>query len=386
MIDDPEIRKWIGWAAWGLYGLLCVPIMYVAILLLTTFETGFARAMALGLVLPFASPLLVLSLRPLSLSRWSRCGMIAVVNLMVFFSLISAVPSGETPPDSEISQVFLSDYRHPRWSLLNILPELEQLNLAHLINRRFGPITWLRNAWWLDESVIPIYRSLRERPEYVSLGSVTRYTLLSARGGPYWAGHVYRCVPGSATDERLPVVIAVHGMGGNSKAFLHTWEQFSSENDCIVLCPSFGIGVGHQYRIDEALEAFETVRRHAVTDLPGDPERVYLAGWSAGGFGVCAAARANPTAYEGLIFISPAIDVAALCDPRFVAAWEQSPILCVTGSDDPLTSPEMLQANVQQLRAAGLRIHPVAIPDEDHDLLFNAPEKVYSEIRNWLHP
>jgi predicted esterase len=186
-------------------------------------------------------------------------------------------------------------------------------------------------------------------------------------------------VPPHAADERLPVLIVLHGFGGNHKAYPLAFEEFGVRNRFIVLCPSYGFGF---YR-DGWPDAMERIRAYAQRTLAADPARIFLLGYSNGGIGVFTAMAVRPTSYAGMILVS-AVNRMDLLTPEIRAEWGERPILCLSGGKDDRISEDYIAAGVGRFRKVGLRVTWHSYPEEDHFLIFSERRDIADRIRAWM--
>jgi len=108
--------------------------------------------------------------------------------------------------------------------------------------------------------------------------------VIDGPGGPlpirvYW--------PAAVSDAPLPVVVFIHG-GGWSVGDLDTYDGFARRHvigaDAIVVSIDYRLAPEHPYpaAVDDAWAATQWVAQHAA-ELGGDPDRLAVAGDSAGG-------------------------------------------------------------------------------------------------------
>ncbi len=379
--NDPSWLQHVSRWLWIPCGLLIVAGLLVGGALFFIFETFAGRSIA-ALIFTIAC-IPASALFAVEKSRRRRFVPVATtggLGLLLFALIILSAPTGTPDSTSTINQVFLRDYDFPRFSPFNILPEIDQYKLGFIVGPRLGMLRGQKEARRLSELLLPLYREMEQRPEYCALGSVSRYTLAQLWGGTFDVGHVYQYVPQASTESRLPVMIALHGFGGNNKAYLAIWEKFGIRNTYIVLCPSFGFGSWGGGGSD----AVERVRQYAIEKLNGDPDRIFLAGYSNGSLGVSRTIAVHPEHYAGAIFISPAIDTHVLNSAPFLKAWGNRPILCVTGTADGRISESSVSSNMESLKGLGLHCDYKVYPQEDHFLMFEPDGQCFREIERWL--
>ncbi len=365
---------------WIPCGLLIAAGIAAGGALFLIFETVTGRGIAMLIVTTACIPASVLFAVEKSRRRLVPLAVSGGLGLLMFALIMFSAPAGTPDSTSTINQVFLRNYNFPHFSPFNLLPEIDQYKLGFVLSPRLGVLRYEAEAKRLSELFLPRYREMEKRPEYRALGSVSRYTLAELWGGSFDAGHVYQYVPAASAETRLPVIIALHGFGGNNKAYLYTWEQFGIRNKYIVLCPSFGFGFWRNGGSD----AIERVRKYAIEKLSGDPDRIFLAGYSNGSLGVSRTIASHPEHYSGAVFISPAIDMNALDSEQFLKAWGTRPVLCLTGGADARISERVVSMNMEALKGNGVRCTYKAYPNEDHFLMFETNGICFPDIEQWL--
>jgi predicted esterase len=357
---------------------LALPILAVGLI----FETWRGRLALVPLLAAVALPPALLSLacrtdrRARDFAASSVLGAIALVSLAAVFL---AAPPGHAEQGAPAQQVFLTDHRFHRCSPFNLIPELDQMKMGVVLGPALGLLQDREEARRLTDIVLPLEREAEARPDFRQMGSVAGWTLAENWGGEFDAGHLYQYVPAHPAGERLPVLIVLHGFGGNHKAYPLAFEEFGARNRFIVLCPSYGFGF---YR-DGWLEAMDRVRAYALRDLGADPARLFLLGYSNGGIGVFKAAAARPGDYAGMVLLSAVLRLE-LFTPDVRAAWGERPILCLSGGRDGRISPEYTSDGVDKLRALGLHVTAHSYPEEDHFLIFSQRRDLADRIRAWM--
>ena len=334
--------------------------------------------------LALPNPLLALAYRtegrrrPLAASIF--LGAIGIISMAAAFL---AAPSGRGEPGSPIQQAILTDGRFPRFSLFNLLPDVDQTKLGIVFGPLAGILQGRDEARRIAQTILPLERAAEDRPEYRKLGSISGWTLAENWEGTFDVGHLYQFVPAHAKEEHLPLLVVLHGFGGNHKAYPLAFEEFGARNKFLVLCPSYGMG----FYGDGCLDALERVRAYAVGTLGADPQRIYLLGYSNGGIGVFKAAAAHPDRYAGMILVSAAFR-PDFFTPEARAAWGERPVLSFSGGQDRRMPLEYIQDNEAELRHLGFRVSSHSYPDEDHFLIFSRRQDIADRIVAWTkgHP
>jgi acetyl esterase len=137
---------------------------------------------------------------------------------------------------------------------------------------------------------------------------------LSTATGPSWV-RVYRPVP---TDDPLPVIAYFHG-GGWVLMGIETHDRIcrrlANATGAVVVSVDYRLAPEHRFpaALDDCFAVTEWLADHAGR-LGGDPQRLVVAGDSAGGnlaAAVALRARAAGPALRGQVLVYPACDAAA---------------------------------------------------------------------------
>lgn len=265
--------------------------------------------------------------------------------------------------------------------MANLVPEMDQLLLATYVVPAMDRLMDERNTKELRGQVQAVYGEMRASPEFERLGSVLNLTYRDIFLGERPAGHFYEYIPGGAVQGRMPVFIFLHGSLGNFKGYLWVWKRMADEYGFAIVAPTFGVG---NWGAAGGEEAIERARLYCASHPRMDPSRIYLAGLSNGGLGVCLGARRSPDSYRGLLFISPVLDTAMLLAEPFSAAWRDKPILVLHGAADNRIPIAYVKGAVDQLRRSHLRVESQFYDDQTHFLFFTIRDKVREQIGSWM--
>ncbi len=195
----------------------------------------------------------------------------------------------------------------------------------------------------------------------------------------------YRLVipPGApAEPEGFPVVVALHGAGGNEHMFVEAYgagrlADLAVQDGFVLLSPS----TIHFAQRPGALEAL----LEAVEDqVPVDRSRVFLVGHSMGAGAAWATTLRDPGAVRGVVCIAGPCGAGA--PPREPDRGEgtaatRPPLLVVAGALDPLSPPARLEAAAAQARDAGWEVKLRTRENEGHTLIVG---EVIDDVVAWL--
>jgi len=187
-------------------------------------------------------------------------------------------------------------------------------------------------------------------------------------------GHFFAYSPERDPGECLPLLLALHGHGGNPLIWLASWKPLADRLGLIVVSPSFGYGQW-EHR-DAASCLLKTVA--AARELYSVNDRLYIAGISQGACGVTrAAAVLKP---DGLIYMSPTMEAKRL-EP---ATIPRVPVLVFQGGADVNVRPASVDEAVASLSSIGFDVEYHRIDKEDHFLRFRSQINVDDTISAWL--
>jgi predicted esterase len=194
-------------------------------------------------------------------------------------------------------------------------------------------------------------------------------------------GHYFLAVPPDASSQRpAPLVVFLHGSGGNFQAFPAWLAPFAAKRGIATAYPTWGYG---DWQTPDAATRVAEVIDHAAATAPIDPKRVVLCGLSAGAVGAVSVQAALPGRFRGVALISGApfrtLDGAA----RTGTPW-----YLVHGQRDGHLPFQRSVDLARTLREAG---SPVTFDEQryvefDHALLLVRHDEVFGGILDWAAP
>jgi poly(3-hydroxybutyrate) depolymerase len=166
------------------------------------------------------------------------------------------------------------------------------------------------------------------------------------KDGPafYWL----RKPAGYGAGQMPPLVIVLHGTDDTARQMVDFWSARSTRVSSLIAAPQ---GVGPGWR-DSDTTIVRAMLKHLQGNLTYDPDRVLLAGFSAGGAMVCQ-----------LLYVEQAPVTAAAALANYVPPWltdeqvkarRQVPVFYAVGMAD--VNHERMREGLQRLRSAGGRV------------------------------
>jgi len=303
-------------------------------------------------------------------------GVLLPISLLLYLVPMLVAPNGGTG-DGRVRNCFLhGEGAFPRYSPWNVIPEIDQIavgiNLLRLRQVNAAEATRLRSL------VLPIYEAMDKDADFHALGSVIGMGYRELVRMEFRTGHYYLFLPETTSGEKLPCLIFLHGMGGNTKSCLWVLSQ---QTKCAVIAPTFGMG---NWDRPEGAEFIVEVAREVPATLPIDPERVFLMGYSNGAMGVTRAAIKAPGLFKGLIYLSPITEDELFSTKEFSTRSQDRRILFLHGGRDQRIPRSFVEGTAGLLKRLGFDVRLKVYDEEDHYLLFSQSEVVLGDIMEWM--
>lgn len=191
--------------------------------------------------------------------------------------------------------------------------------------------------------------------------------------------HCYTYRP-PGTDERLGLLVFLHGHGLNYLILLHALRPLCDELRMVLVSPTFGYG---NWEAPGGVEAIDRARRFAMEAFPIDPVRTVLAGFSQGGAGVSRGGAALAKEFAGLVFVSPTMELDVIGSEAFADGWRGRPVLVIQGERDHNVKPRSVTAAVEVMQSNGAVVTYHTDADAGHFLFFAQLVEVRRRIAAW---
>jgi poly(3-hydroxybutyrate) depolymerase len=205
------------------------------------------------------------------------------------------------------------------------------------------------------------------------------------RAGDYWRGvpagamlipaRVY--APPQVNDdnaEAMPLVIALHGAGGDENAFMDGYgagaiKRLADRHGFVVVAPSTYWVMLNPSSLDALVDSM-------AADYPIDRARVYLIGHSLGAIATEPILRRQARDVAGAVLIAGG--KAARGDDG-----KACPTLLVAGELDPVAPPHQVAGAAERAKASGLPVEFLLVRDAGH--IFVAGDALPQAVE-WLLP
>jgi polyhydroxybutyrate depolymerase len=184
--------------------------------------------------------------------------------------------------------------------------------------------------------------------------------------GTQYAYYVFS--PAACANRACPALLLAHGSGGSGTDLIGVWNDFASLNGIVLVGPTLALGSSQRTADVETKvpQLFPALVEDAKKNARIDSHRVYLFGYSAGGYTVFDAATLASTYFAaGSVF-------AAVVTPDYdwivQRAQRKTPIAIYLGDHDQFFSIEQGRRTRDLLASNGFPVHYVELVNQDHNL------------------
>jgi poly(3-hydroxybutyrate) depolymerase len=195
----------------------------------------------------------------------------------------------------------------------------------------------------------------------IAPGSVTEWRFPFAPTGASYPYLIY--TPTAWTkDRQMPVLLLIHGAGGNGAGMLGLWQAFAEKHGILIVAPTFPLDSVFETYVPQLYPALmDTVRAR----VHSDPKRVYIFGYSAGAYSTYDAATLASTSFAAAGVFAGIITPGY--DGIVAEAKRKTPVAIYIGDHDQFFSLTQTRRTRDLLSAAGFPVHYVEIAHQDHN-------------------
>ncbi len=304
--------------------------------------------------------------------------------LLITAGLALTSPNGRARDGARVQNRYSDGgWHYQRFALGALLPEIDQLHLGFTLMPAADSLFTMNQSRDLSGLTRAIYKELEADADFHALGSVMPDVYDDLWLHHSNRGHYFLYVPPNLDRTTpAPVLIFLHGAGGNFKAYTWLLSRVADERGMVVIAPSFGTG---SWDAEHGVHAVLAALNDAARAVPLDMDQVHLAGLSNGGLGVSYVAASDAgKLFRSLIFLSPVCDEAALGSKNFWLHWRDKPVLIVTGEKDNRVPLPYVLTCAKIMRSAGAKVDVSAYSNADHFLIFSHRDEFLEQLSAWV--
>jgi poly(3-hydroxybutyrate) depolymerase len=212
--------------------------------------------------------------------------------------------------------------------------------------------------------------------------------LVSSANAADFGRHSIRCdqrdmeyvayVPTATATAPLPVLVLLHGAGDQAENFAHAWKSLAQKKQIVLIAPQLPRDPTLEPQIPKILPCLvDDVRKQASLD----PRRVYLFGYSMGGY----------LAYDGALLDSDYFAAAAVhamgIDAQYASIVQRArrkiPIYISIGDRDQMVSLTQVRKTRDLLKKSGFPVQYQEILDHTHNY-YEMADIINSDVWHFL--
>jgi pimeloyl-ACP methyl ester carboxylesterase len=362
-----------------LWAIIALPLPMLLLFVARTFD---GRAIGMTGCLIGLFPPVFSFYRATKRKSWLRAVFIIILGFVALTSvIIIKARSKNAPPKPNAVEVNAQGEVRSlkRYSLGNLVPEADQLMMAYTLALFIDPLFTRSQAVPLKQSTAHLYDDMIYDPSFQMLNSALPGAAAEMMGFSQKNETVFLYIPpGMDRSKPHPLIVFLHGSGGNMKAYLWILARLADRLQIVIAAPNHGFGNWHQPDTEKRVaSAIAAATKHAVISN----DNIHLMGLSNGGLGVCQYTGRNQAhPLRTRILISPVFDT----DAFYKTVSEKAPMLVVTGARDDRITLSYVRQNIRTLKAAGVSPGLKTIPDANHFLFFSHHTQMIETLVLWL--
>lgn len=187
-------------------------------------------------------------------------------------------------------------------------------------------------------------------------------------------GEYYIYIPSSYTPDRpWPMVLALHGVGGNGYEQVMAWLKATTHNDeFIFAAPTYGSGFWWKEEPEKlVLSVLDKIKQDYHIDI----NSIYLTGFSSGGHGVWYMGIRYPW------FFAAIAPIAGECPlPSLLVNLKNVPVFIIHGAKDTVIAVEAARDASSRLK----RLHYNVVYKEMPELKHRFPAEEAGKVLDWF--
>ena len=366
------------------YFVTAPPLLMAAVFMLFIAETTSTILFSTAVTILLSLPAILLYYNQRILPK--RKVYISLGCILTAFSLISAsyflTASGRPlNQNSEIRSIFPGEDKYCRGSIANLVPEIDQFKFGSYTMPFVDSHIDYQKSKRLRALFMNVYGEMRQDENYHELGSVMNHAYKGLYSNSTPARHFYIYQPTTGRGKKVPLIVFLHGSGGNFKAYMWQLKSLAEKSGALVVAPSFGLG---QWDNEGAEEAVKQAVDYCTSSGDYSIGKKFLIGLSGGGSGVYRLGKSMADDFHGLGFISPVMYSAHADDDDLIERWNGKNMLVVSGKNDLRVPQQHVRFHCDALLngRVNIKIHWF---ESDHYLMYTEHWQEISRIfAEWI--
>jgi predicted esterase len=179
-----------------------------------------------------------------------------------------------------------------------------------------------------------------------------------------------------AQQQKAPLLIFLHGSGGNFKAYQHWFAAEASKKGIAMAFPSWGLGLWSPEKLNKRLEA---IIKDIQLKNDIDPQRIFICGLSQGSFTGLKALALGTIQPQGFIAVS---GVPEFSDSE-IKIIQKTPLYIIHGTQDERAPIQIAKKLVNKLRKSRVEVL-YSEYTANHTLIKVKNAKIVDNILNWV--
>ena len=341
--------------------IIMLPIWGLAVMLLCVAQTAGGRLTALIFIIGLPA-VIAFALRPKRRLSWLGIG----CALALWAAAYLNAPSADDVAATQLS-VYLGEVGHARGALSNLVPEVDQFTLGSYLVPFIDPVIDRPQSARIRGLFQTVYDELAADPAFSRAGSTMNVAYGEIWGFEPRNAHLYR-YPLAEKDWilRRPVLLFLHGSGGNFLGYLWVLKRFADTRGWTVIAPDNAFGF---WRPEDTRTVVGRALKYIEAQEDLDASRIVIAGLSNGGLGLEQALSFWPRTFEAAVLLS------GVPTGNTAATPTDLPWFVLHGDADKRIPIQHIDQAVATLRKAGATIERRVIPG-DHFIFFERQDAV----------
>jgi dienelactone hydrolase len=162
-------------------------------------------------------------------------------------------------------------------------------------------------------------------------------------------------------NAALPAILLMHGAGGRSDDVYTPWLPLARREHVVLIAPEIPRELSFESIAPQVSRCVVEDAKQAATL---DPRRIYVFGWSMGGY-----LTFDIAMFASTYFAGAAVYAAAIADDYFYIlghAERKMPIAIYIGDEDPFVPRTRVRQTRDSLVNRGFPVHYVELKDQNH--------------------